>query len=556
MRAGLVGEHVGADAALEELGQDLGGVAEQPDRHGLPRCAGALDDLERLVDALGAVIDVTRAQAHVDARTLALDREARRAGHHGGQRLRATHAAEARGQQPAPGETAGVMLPTHLDERLVRSLHDALRADVDPRARGHLAVHHEPLAVELVEMLPGAPARHEIGVCEQDAWGVRMRFEHADGFAGLDQQSLVGLESPERRDDRIVALPVARGAPDAAVHHELLGAFGHRRIEVVHEHAQRRFGEPALGGKGGSMRRADHACPVDAGHSTPSVVEPNTRQASSTVLSAARSGAACCGSYGVGQLSSADRACGLAHVAAAGELHLDGVHAARGFAVIPRDPAALEAAVGPCREPGQSAHRFDGYGEIGAAALAAVGADVELRQLTIEQTGYARADGMRVVEHDARMHCAQPLELGQNRLVVGHEPGFEPLRDIVRIRLQAGQVQRLVVEGRERAQVGGVRARVERLAGGIAIHVDDGARHHRADGGDPEVGREIVQLVHPPVGVLARAPRRDELRFDLHRDRGSGVRQAQHHGSVAAPYPEPVFHRPLQTRECSGFRPR
>src|SRR5688500_20072495 len=104
------------------------------------------------------MVDVTRAEPHVDARLLALDGETGRAGHDGGQRLRATHAAEARGQQPAAGETSAVVLASHLDEGLVRALHDALRADVDPGSGGHLAEHHEAALVELVEVLPGAPA--------------------------------------------------------------------------------------------------------------------------------------------------------------------------------------------------------------------------------------------------------------------------------------------------------------------------------------------------------------------------------------------------------------
>ena len=162
-----------------------------------------------------------------------------------GQRLRAAHAAEARGQQPAAGEAAAVVLAAHLDEGFVGALHDALRADVDPRAGRHLAVHHESLAVELVEMLPGAPARHEVGVGEQHARRVGVRLEHAHRLAGLDQQGLVGLEALQRFDDAVEAFPVARRAADAAVHHEFLGPLGHRRVEIVHEHAQRRFGEPA-----------------------------------------------------------------------------------------------------------------------------------------------------------------------------------------------------------------------------------------------------------------------------------------------------------------------
>src|SRR5271168_553147 len=39
------------------------------------------------------------------------------------------------------------MAPSDLGECLVGALHDALRADVDPRPHSHLAVHHQALAV-------------------------------------------------------------------------------------------------------------------------------------------------------------------------------------------------------------------------------------------------------------------------------------------------------------------------------------------------------------------------------------------------------------------------
>ncbi len=72
-----------------------------------------------------------------------------------------------------PGEVAAIVLAAHLDEGLVGALHDALRADVDPGAGRHLAVHHQPLAIELVEVLPGRPVRHEVGVGDQHARRVR-----------------------------------------------------------------------------------------------------------------------------------------------------------------------------------------------------------------------------------------------------------------------------------------------------------------------------------------------------------------------------------------------
>ena len=89
-----------------------------------------LNDDETLLIQSGKPVGVFR--THVDARLLAFDIERARASKRRSERLRAAHAAEARSQNPFADEAAVVMLATHLDERLVRALHDALRTDVDP----------------------------------------------------------------------------------------------------------------------------------------------------------------------------------------------------------------------------------------------------------------------------------------------------------------------------------------------------------------------------------------------------------------------------------------
>src|SRR3546814_478622 len=119
------------------------------------------------------------------------DVEAAGAGKACGKRLRAPHAAEAGGEDPLALEAAAVMLATHLDKGLVGALHDALAADVDPAAGGHLAVHHQALAIELVEVLPGGPVRDEVGVDDEHARGVGVGGEDADGLAGLHEQGFV-----------------------------------------------------------------------------------------------------------------------------------------------------------------------------------------------------------------------------------------------------------------------------------------------------------------------------------------------------------------------------
>src|SRR5262249_62127592 len=62
-------------------------------------------------------------------------------------------------------------------------------------------------------------------------------------------------------------LPVRRGAADAAIDDELMRLLRNFGIEVVHQHAQRRFGLPALGRKLRTARRSDQAGVVETrGH--------------------------------------------------------------------------------------------------------------------------------------------------------------------------------------------------------------------------------------------------------------------------------------------------
>jgi hypothetical protein len=73
-----------------------------------------------------------------------------------------------------------------------------------------------------------------------------MSAEHADRLAGLDEQGLVVLQPAQGRDDAIERRPVARRPPNSAIDDELAGPLSDVGIEVVHQHPQRRFGEPAL----------------------------------------------------------------------------------------------------------------------------------------------------------------------------------------------------------------------------------------------------------------------------------------------------------------------
>ncbi len=114
-------------------------------------------------------------------------------------------------------------------------------------------------------MLPRRPTRHQVGVGEQHARRIGVSLEHADRLARLHQQRFIVLESAQRLDDLVVTLPVARGAADAAIDNQFLRMLGHVRIEIVHQHPERGFGEPRLATDLLAARRANDARSVKAG---------------------------------------------------------------------------------------------------------------------------------------------------------------------------------------------------------------------------------------------------------------------------------------------------
>jgi hypothetical protein len=137
-------------------------------------------------------------------------------------------------------------------EGLVGALEDALGTDVDPAPGGHLAVHGEAEGFEAAEFVPGGPFGDEHAVADEDARGVGVGLEHADGAAGLHEQGFVVFELLQGGDDAVEVGPAPGGAAGTAVDDELIGFFGDVGIEVVHEHAQGGFLLPALAGEGGA----------------------------------------------------------------------------------------------------------------------------------------------------------------------------------------------------------------------------------------------------------------------------------------------------------------
>ena len=194
---------------------------------------------------VGLLVDVARREPPVDRPLIDLDAEDRRPGHRRGERLRAAHATEPGRQDRSPREVGGaeVHLPGSA-ERLVRALQDPLRPDVDPRSRGHLAEHRQPLRLEPAELVPGRPPRDEQRVRDQHAGSALVRPEHAHRLPGLDEERLVVLEAEQRPHDLPQGLVRPRRAAGAAVDDELLRMLGDLGVEVVQQHPQRRLGLP------------------------------------------------------------------------------------------------------------------------------------------------------------------------------------------------------------------------------------------------------------------------------------------------------------------------
>ena len=144
--------------------------------------------------------------------------------------LRAAHATQTSSESYRAGECAFKFSASDFGETLVGALQDALRADVNPRAGGHLAVHSETEIFETPEFIPCGPVADEIRVRQQYAWRPFVCAKNADGFARLHQHCFVGFHGLHRAHHRIECWPTARCATGAAVDDKIVGAFCNFRI--------------------------------------------------------------------------------------------------------------------------------------------------------------------------------------------------------------------------------------------------------------------------------------------------------------------------------------
>jgi hypothetical protein len=151
----LVGEDVGDDATSDHFWQHVRTVSQQAHRSG---CARVLDDLEGLVERVGDRVAIAGREPLFDPGEIDVDADEVSACHRCGQWLGAAHATHTAADGELALQRSAKVLARAGHERLKGALHDALAADVDPRSRRHLAVHHQPSPFELVEVLPIGPS--------------------------------------------------------------------------------------------------------------------------------------------------------------------------------------------------------------------------------------------------------------------------------------------------------------------------------------------------------------------------------------------------------------
>jgi hypothetical protein len=88
----------------------------------------------------------------------------------------------------------------------------------------------------------------------------------SDGFAGLDEERIFRAEAFQFINDGVKAFPVSRGAANATIDDEVLGALGDFGIEVVHETAESGFLLPAFAAEGVAARGANDGGDGGGGH--------------------------------------------------------------------------------------------------------------------------------------------------------------------------------------------------------------------------------------------------------------------------------------------------
>src|SRR5580692_11496913 len=123
--------------------------------------------------------------------------------------------------------------------------------------------------------------------------------------------------------------------------------------------------------------------------------------------------------------------------------------------------------------------------------------------------------------------------------MVGVEIKAPAFGDFSRVRGVARAIQWLALEGRGRDELRRRLTGIERYAAWVATDVDDRARELCPHQRRAERRDKVVELIEPPIRVLAREPRINESRFEPE-ELCSRVRNADDERRIAALDDKPV----------------
>ena len=260
VRRGLVGHEVEPLAGGGPRGLDLGGVADQGDAHGLAPGGGLARPGERLGGVVGEPVDVADVEAAPRARLVDLDRRwprrrssspraaARRPSRRGppsASRSRGACRRSAGGPPPRRSRTCPAGSPgSRCRSTSRRSSGRTSSGRCRSRSRKTSQVAHLPTRFELAIRTRGAHRG-----C------ARPRPACRDWTSSVSSSP----SAAELADDRVEGVPAPRRAAGAAVDDEVVRVLGDLRVEVVHQHPERRFLLPAAAGQLGAARGSDGA---------------------------------------------------------------------------------------------------------------------------------------------------------------------------------------------------------------------------------------------------------------------------------------------------------
>ena len=191
VRRSLIGKNVRHHAAFGQLRNNIRAIAHQPDRNIFLLADGIFQNAQRLVQSSNQKVAVPSLEPLLDALRININPQKRRARHGSRQRLRSAHPAHAARNDQLARKVSTKMLVARRVESLISALNNPLRADIDPRPSRHLSIHHQPGALQLVELLPVGKMPDQVRVRDQHARRILVSLKHAHRLPRLHQQSLV-----------------------------------------------------------------------------------------------------------------------------------------------------------------------------------------------------------------------------------------------------------------------------------------------------------------------------------------------------------------------------